>query len=158
MGIEQHGPVLDDFDAGLGEGSAIGGFEAGNFTVFVGDQRRPVERGMRHGPAEAGGVLKLAVKARRIDQKLLRHAATDDAGAAEAIFLRDHDARAMLGGNARGAHPARPASNDEKIDLVIGHNILSHHISWPRFFISSRMLPMTSWDRLSPHAPALDMA
>ncbi len=120
--IDEHGAAFDDLDAGFAERRAIGRFEPRDLAILVGDQRRPVERGLRHRPAEAGGVLEFAAKARRIDQKLLRHAAADDAGAAEAIFLGDHDARAMLGGDARGAHAARSASDDEKIDVVIGHD------------------------------------
>src|ERR1700733_5408926 len=61
------------------------------------------------------------MKTRRIDQKLLWNTAADDTGAAEAIFLGEHHTRTMLRGNARGAHATRSASNNEKIDVVIGH-------------------------------------
>ncbi len=121
VGIGQRGAVLDDFDAGLRQERAIGRLQPRDLLVLVGDQRRPVERGVRHGPAEAGGILEFAVEARGIDQKLLRHAAADDAGAAEAIFLRQHHARAVLRGNARGAHAARAAADDEQIDVEIRH-------------------------------------
>ena len=152
--VDENGAALRHFDAGFVERGAVSRFEAGNFAILVGDQRRPIERGLRHGPAEAGGILEFAAKPRCIDQQLLRHAAADDAGAAEAIFLGDHHARAVLGGNARGAHAARAASDNEKIDVVISHLASSRYISWPRFFICSRMSPMTSWDRLSPQVPA----
>ncbi len=128
MRIGEHGPAFDDLHAGLAERRAIGRFEPRDLAILVGDQRRPIERGLRHGPAEAGGILEFAAEARRIDQKLFRHAAADDAGAAEAIFLGDHDARAMLGGDARGAHAARTAADDEKIDVVIGHDNFVLHI------------------------------
>ena len=76
---------------------------------------------MRHGPAEARGVLEFAVETRGIDQKLLRHAAADHAGAAEPVFLGDHHPRAVPRGDARGAHAARAAADDKQIDVVIGH-------------------------------------
>ena len=157
VGVNEHGPAFRHFDAGLVERRAVSRFQSGDFAILVGDQRRPIERGLRHGPAEAGGILEFAAKTRRIDQELLRHAAADDAGAAEPILLGDHNARAVLGGNARSAHAARTASDNEKIDVVISHVASSRYISWPRFFISSRMSPMTSADRLSPHVPALAM-
>ena len=48
----------------------------------------------RHGPAIAGRILEMLGKLRGVDQQLLRHAAADDAGAAEAVFLGDADALA----------------------------------------------------------------
>jgi hypothetical protein len=76
---------------------------------------------MRHGPAVTGSIFEFGMKPRRIDQELLGHAAANDAGAAEPIFLGNHDAGAMLGGNARRAYAARSASNDEKIDVALRH-------------------------------------
>ena len=75
----------------------------------------------RHGPAKAGSVFELGAETRRIDQKLFRHAAADDAGAADAILFREHHARAMERGDARGAHATRATAYDEQIDVVIGH-------------------------------------
>ena len=121
MGVNQHGPAFCNLDAGLVEQPAIGRFKPIDLAVFVGNQGFPIERIMRHGPAEAGGVLEFAAKARCVDQQLLRHAAADHAGAAEAILLRQHDPGAVPRGNPCGAHPARAAPDDEKIDVVIGH-------------------------------------
>src|SRR5207237_10195358 len=50
-----------------------------------------------------------------------RHAAADHAGATDAIFLRQHHARAIAGRDARGAHATRAAANDEKIGVELGH-------------------------------------
>ena len=119
--VGDDGAVFDDGDAGFFQRHRVGGFEPADFLVFVGNERRPVERRLRHRPAIAGGVLEFAAKARRIDEKLLRHAAANDAGAADAIFLREHHPRAMLRGDARGAHAARATAYDKKIDVVIGH-------------------------------------
>ena len=99
----------------------IGGFEPRDLAVLVGDQRRPVERRLGDRPAEAGGVLELVGEARGVDQELLRHAAADHAGAADAVFLGDHHARAVARRDARGAHAARARADDEQIDVVIRH-------------------------------------
>src|SRR5579872_2265116 len=76
---------------------------------------------MRYGPTETGGIFEFGVKSRGVDQELLGHAATDDAGTTEPVFLGDHDARPMFGGDARGANAARSASDHEKIDVMFGH-------------------------------------
>ena len=56
---------------------------------LCGDQRRPVEARLADGPAEAGGILELVGEAAGVDQELLRHAAADDAGAADPVLLGD---------------------------------------------------------------------
>src|SRR5690606_36081440 len=103
---------------------------------------RPVKLGALHRPAEGFRLLEVERKAACVHQKLLRHAATDDAGAADAVLLGDHDARAMLGGDARGAHAARPAADDEQIDVELRHwaPLRGAQIVCPRFFISARRL------------------
>ena len=121
VGVVEHRAALDDLDLGALERRGIGGFEPRDLAVLVGDQRRPVERRLRHGPAVAGGVLELVGKARGIDQELLRHAAADHAGAADAVFLGDHHARAVARRDARGAHAARARPDDEQIDVVVRH-------------------------------------
>ena len=61
--------------------------------------------------------------------------------------------RAIAGRDARGAHAARARADDEQIDLF-DHAMLDRSTrtrlrdSWPFFFISARILPMTSSDRL----------
>src|SRR6516164_5078686 len=57
-------------------------------------------------------------EAARIDQKLLRHAAADHAGAADAPVLGDHHLRAVAGGDAGGAHSAGAGADDEEVGLV----------------------------------------
>ncbi len=143
----QHGAALQDGDARLIERRDIGRLEARDLLVLVGDQRRPVEHRMMHRPAEAGRVLELMGEAGRVDQELLRHAAADHAGAADAVFLRDHDLRAMTGRDAGGAHAAGAGADDEEIDLG-GHRL------WPFFFISARKRPSTSSENLLAQACA----
>src|SRR5690606_8395168 len=60
-----------------------------------------------------------------IDEELLRHAAADDACAAEAVFLGNGHALAERGRDARGARSARPAADDEEIIVVSGHGSVS---------------------------------
>src|SRR5690242_6017635 len=154
--VDKYGAAFDDLDAGFCQSGAVSGFEPRDLTILVGDQRRPVERCMRHRPAEARGIFEFAMKPRGVDQKLLWHAAADHAGAAEPVFLGDHDARSVISGNASGAHAARPAADHEEIDIILGHIVAissdtssASHISCPRFFISSRILEATSSESLS---------
>ena len=95
VGVFQHGAALDQRDLEALERRCIGGFQPRHFALHIGDQRRPMECRFRHGPAEPGGVPEFIGKPRGINQQLLRHAAADDAGAADPVFLRDHHARAI---------------------------------------------------------------
>src|SRR5262245_39904666 len=122
--VLEHGAALDDGDAGLVQGRRVGGLQAGNLLVLVGDQGRPVETRAVRRPAEPRSLLEVEREARRIDEKLFRHATADDAGAADPVFLRDHDARTVAGGDARSAHAARSRADHEQIDI-------SHHdLAW----------------------------
>ena len=56
-------------------------------------------------------------EAARIDQQLLRHAAANDAGSADAELLRHHRLGAVAGRDARGADAARTGADDEQIDV-----------------------------------------
>ena len=58
----EHRATLDQFDLEALERGRIGRFEAGDFPVLVGDQRRPVEHRLAEGPAVAGRVLELLAK------------------------------------------------------------------------------------------------
>ena len=52
-----------------------------------------------------------------VDQQLFGHAAADDAGSADAEFLRHDHLRAVLGGDARRPNAARSGADDEEIDV-----------------------------------------
>src|SRR5262249_26507739 len=82
-----------------------------------------------------GRILELVGKARRVDEELLRHAAADHAGPADAIFLGDRHLGAVRGGDARRAHPARARADDEEVDLRRDRN---RHSLKPFFCISAR--------------------
>src|SRR5262249_20258616 len=73
---------------------------------------------MHRLPAETDGVFELLAEMAGVDEQFFRHAAPDHAGAAEAVFLGDGDARARGGRHARRAHTARSGADDEKIEIV----------------------------------------
>jgi hypothetical protein len=49
--------------------------------------------------------------------KLLRNAAAENAGAADAAFLRDERLGPVTGSDARRLHPARSSADNEEIDV-----------------------------------------
>src|SRR3546814_16470469 len=58
---------------------------------------------------------------RAVDQQLLGHATANDAGAADAIFLRHRDLRAMGRRHAGSPHAARSRADDVKVEVVVAH-------------------------------------
>ena len=111
MSVFQNGATLDDLDFGTLQIGRVGALETRDLAVLVGDQRWPMEARLGNGPAVAGGVLEIVRIARGVHQKLLGYAAADDAGAADPVFLGDHDLGAVAGCDARGAHPARSGAD-----------------------------------------------
>ena len=119
--VFQNGAALHQRNLVALERRGIRRFQPCDFQVFVGDQRRPTERRLLDVPAVTGRVFKFVAEARSVDQKLLRHAAADHAGAADAEFLRDHHACTVGRSDARGAHAARTRSDNEQIDFSLAH-------------------------------------
>ncbi len=119
MRIDHDGAAFDDGDAGIFQRLGVGGLETSDFFIFVGDQGRPIKRPLRHRPAITCRILEFGAEARGVDQKLLGHAAANDAGAADPIFLGQHHPRAALGGHARGANAPGTAAYDEIVDVEI---------------------------------------
>src|SRR5205807_40039 len=78
----------------------------------------------------------------------LRHAATDHASAADPVFLGDHHLGAVARGDARGAHATRAAADDEKIHVVLSHDLIPNlppcHTSRPA------PVPILLWSRRRP--------
>src|SRR3546814_10194478 len=77
-------------------------------------QPRPVEAAVGHVPAELAGVVNILREMGAIDEQLLGHAATDDAGAADAMFLRHRDARAV-----RGSDTARSEEHTSELQSLM---------------------------------------
>ena len=148
VGILDHRAGLDHARAGLLDICGVDALEPGDLLVLVGNQRRPVERDLWDGPAEARGVLDLVVDMRSDHEQLFRHAAADHAGAAHPVLFGDHHPRAMTGGDPGGAHATRPSSDHEQIDVELSHVspalrewrylLLAAQISLPRLRISAR--------------------
>ena len=121
VAVLEPGAAVEDGGAGALDEPLIDAVEPRDLLVLVGDQRLPVVAALAHGPAEAGGVLEILAEMRGVDQELLRHAADIDAGAAEIAVLGHRHARAMAGGDARGARPGRAGTDDEEVEVVFGH-------------------------------------
>ena len=119
--VLDHGADIGDVHAGLFQIGAVDALEAGDLGVLVLDQRRPVEARLAHGPAETGRVLELVPEAAGIDHQLLRHAAADHAGAAEAVLLGEHHLGAVARRDAGGPHAAGASADDEKIHVKRAH-------------------------------------
>ena len=151
--VLEHRTRLDDARARLLDIGGVDVLKPGDLLVLVGNEVRPVKRRGRNGPAETGRVLDLLMDMRGIDEQLLGHAAANDAGAAEAVFLGDGDAGSVTGRDPRGAHPARAAADHEQIDIRVSHSLapaLRHPLRaddqmfLPRARISARNLPLIS--------------
>ena len=126
-GIDQLGAGLHGCDAGPLQAGAVEALEPRDLGVLVGDQRRPVERALLEAPAEPCRVLELVAEAAGVDQQLLGHAAADHAGAAEAVLLGDGHLGAVAGRNARRAHPAGAAADDEQVVVELAHVAVPPH-------------------------------
>jgi hypothetical protein len=106
------------FHAGTVEISGVGGFESCDLPLLVRDQRSPIEAGALHRPTESSSILELVREAGCVDEQLLRHAAPDDTGAADPVFLGENDLGAVGGRDARSPDAARAAADDEEVDVL----------------------------------------
>ena len=122
VAVAQHGARGEELDAGVSSVAFVDSLEAGDLLILVGDQRRPVEAHAGGRPAEADRILEGVGEAAGIDQQLLRHAAADDAGAADPVLLGHRHLGAMAGGNPRRPHAARAGADDEEVVVVGGHD------------------------------------
>ena len=111
--IDQVGAAFEDVDAGNLQEAPVDAVEALNFSVFVGDQRGPVESPFANGPTKTSGVLEVIPEACSIDQQLLGDAADVDAGAAQVTLLGYGDFGAVARCDATGSDTAGAASDHE---------------------------------------------
>src|SRR6185437_9046148 len=119
--IDQPRSPFDQGDAGIFEHLAVDALKPIDLLVLGGDQTRPVMHRRRHRPAICLGVGEGVGELRAIDQELLRHAAADDAGAADAALLADADACAVAAGAARRGDAARACADGEHVEIILGH-------------------------------------
>ena len=115
--VDDRRPLFDQFCAGPRQILAIGVGEPADLLLLGRNEGRPVECRLANGPAKPGRVAEVVGKTAGVNIELLRHAAADDAGAADTAFLRDQRLRAMTGGDARRAHAARACADHEEIDV-----------------------------------------
>src|SRR5690606_24039101 len=81
MCVDQRRTAVEGVTACPLDAALVEAGEPGDLLVLVGDQRRPIEARLRHGPAVALRVGEMLGELRGVDEKLLRHAAADDASA-----------------------------------------------------------------------------
>src|SRR3546814_17058160 len=75
---------------------------------------------------------------RAVNGQFLGHAAANDAGAPDPILFCYGNARAVRGGDARGADPARTGADDEEIIVEIAHGL-------PLKWTGGHSLPAPMW-------------
>src|SRR5258708_19076863 len=121
MGSFQHSPALAQLPAGGPEGRGIRDLEPYNLAILVGDETRPVEDRFSQAPAVACRILEFVGKTRGVDEQLFRNTAADHARAADAVLLAYEYACTVTGRNPRGTHTARACSDDEQIEVIVGH-------------------------------------
>src|SRR5262245_52382912 len=121
MWAGKRGAGQETIDATLPQGPRINAVQAIDLAPHIVEQDRPVEAQSLVSPSEATRIGEIPTVTAAIDEELLRHAAADHAGAADAVFLGDADAGAERRGEARRAHPARARADDEEIVVVPSH-------------------------------------
>src|SRR5690349_16090576 len=95
--------------------------EAVDLPVLGVEQLAPVEVGNCSVPAEAHRVLECIAELTAVDQQLLRHAAADDAGAANLAAFADRYTRTVSGCATAGGHAAGPGADGEQVKIVGRH-------------------------------------
>src|SRR4029077_9705582 len=107
--------ALDCLDAYLGEAIGIDLREPGDLAVLFRYQRGPGKRRALDRPAVAARVLEVLGVVCRIGKELLRHAAADHAGAADAVVLGDGHPGAQVVRNAARPDTAGAGADGEQV-------------------------------------------
>ena len=113
MGPRHRRARQEAVDTGILQRTRVEPVQPVDLDADIVDQRRPIEPYAIASPAERLGIFNLVTISAAIDEQLLRHAAADNACAADAIFLGNADASAGLRCEPRGANPARARANNE---------------------------------------------
>src|SRR3546814_11573815 len=143
MRVLQNRARLEDFDARIFHVADIDAVQAVYFAVLVGDKFLPGKTRLAHAPAEARRILEFFGKLACIDEKLFRYATANDAGAADAIFLRHGHLCAMPRRDAAGAYAARTRAYHKEIEVVFRRR----HFSAPVSSALPRPLHIDTLDR-----------
>jgi hypothetical protein len=123
--VHQPPAPFEELHLGIAEELAINAFESLDLLVLGVNEGRPVMYRGRDMPAEARRVGEGIGELRAIDQQLLRHAAADDAGAADPAVLANSDACAVAPGPSRCGNAARPGADGEKVEIVGRHGCIN---------------------------------
>src|SRR5690606_33789669 len=96
---------------------AVKPLPARDFTILIGDQRRPDEPYVTQRPAIAGRIGEVIGKLRGIDEQLLGHTAPNHAGPVLPELHGNSHALAHLRGKPPCPYAARTAADHEKIKI-----------------------------------------
>ena len=120
MRIDEAGVAMQRRHLVAVEGGLVQAVEPVDLGQHIVTQRRPVETLAADLPAVALRIDEILGEMCAIDEQFLGHTAPDDAGAANTKLLGHRDPRAMAGGDAAGAHPARSGADDEQVEIKVG--------------------------------------
>ena len=122
MGVDDAAGARQLIHAGVAQQAVIDAFQAVQLLILVGDQPRPVECRPTRVPAVARRVFEILGEMGAVDEKLLRHAAAHDAGAADAHVFNHGRLHAVLaGGEARCADPAGAPADGDHVIVILRH-------------------------------------
>jgi hypothetical protein len=121
-------PAADHFHLVAGKCLGVQAAESRHFGQHVVAQRRPIEGGVRDGPAEAPRVDQVLREVCAVHQQFLGHAATDHARAADAVLLDDRHPGAVRSRDAGRPDATRARANDEQVVLMLPRHGGAHPI------------------------------
>ena len=109
---------MDEVGAGVTQIGYIDARQPGDLDVLGLEELRPVEGSLPHRPAEARRRLEMVRKFAGVDHEFLGHAATNDAGAADPVFLGHGDTRSVERRQATGPHATGAGPDDKQVVVV----------------------------------------
>ncbi|MPN05456.1 hypothetical protein SDC9_152706 [bioreactor metagenome] len=127
--------TVDKGNACPSQHAAVDAVQALDFAVLVGNQRGPVELGLRQLPAKAPGLLGQLAEMRCMAEQLLGNAAHVDAGTAQPGCLHHSHTGPQTGCHTAGAHAARATAYDQKVVIKV---LLLHVLS--RCLVGSKQM------------------
>ena len=123
------GTLLEDRHLVAFERVGIGALDPLDVLQHIVAQRDPVEGRVLGRPAEIARVLQVLGEMRAVDEHLLGHAAADDAGSADAVFLGHRHLRAMRRRHTAGAHAPRARADGEKVEIILAAGACRQNLS-----------------------------
>ena len=123
------GALLEDRHLVAFERVGIGALDPLDVVQHIVSQRDPVEGRVLGRPAEIARVLQVFGEMRAVDEHLLGHAAADDTGPADAVFLGHGDLGAMRRRHAAGAHAARASADGEEVEIILAAGACRQNLS-----------------------------